>query len=452
MNNIYRAYREKTPASQKLFEKAIKIFPSGITHDIRRIEPYPLYMDRGLGSKKWDVDGNEYIDYWVGHGALFLGHEHPEVVKAVSEQVKKGNHFGSCHEAELRWALKVIELVPCAEKVRFVASGTEATHLAIRLARAFTGKDRVLKFEGHFHGWHDGMMQGVIPPYDIPSSQGIPKAISELTYLCPPNDIDAAKKLVESKSDIACAIIEPGGGSSATLPSDIKFLAKLRDLTKKHGIILIFDEVISGFRYAPGGAQEYFGVIPDMAALAKILAGGYPGGAVVGRGDLLDLISFTGDSQRNRFKRVIHQGTFNANPVSAVAGETTLRLISDGSLQKKANKWGETLRDNLNKVFINRGIDACAYGESSLFGFNFDKCELRKGCNFNPCKQNHVFLKTHKDLTIYNAFHAALILNGVDVPLYHGWISAIHDDNDMKKTVQAFEEAVKMLQKEGMWK
>ena len=285
-SKVVETYRAMHPKSAALYERARAIIPGGVTHDGRHMKPFPVYVERALGSHKWDVDGHDYVDYWMGHGALFLGHCHPKVVKAIQDQASKGTHFGGSHELEVRWAELITKLIPSAEMVRFAMSGTEATHLALRIARAFTGRNKVVKFQGHFHGWHDGVVAAVNPPYDVPMSAGVPESVLDQLLVCPPNDIKSVDTMLE-RGDVAAVILEPAGGQSGTTPTIPGYLQELRSLTTRHKVVLIFDEVITGFRYAPGGAQAYFGVTPDMTTLAKIVAGGLPGAAVVGKKELL---------------------------------------------------------------------------------------------------------------------------------------------------------------------
>ena len=188
-SKVVETYRAMHPKSAALYERARAIIPGGVTHDGRHMKPFPVYVERALGSHKWDVDGHDYVDYWMGHGALFLGHCHPKVVKAIQEQAARGTHFGASHELEVRWAELITKLIPSAEMVRFAMSGTEATHLALRIARAFTGRNKVVKFQGHFHGWHDGVVAAVNPPYDVPMSAGVPESVLDQLLICPPNDI-----------------------------------------------------------------------------------------------------------------------------------------------------------------------------------------------------------------------------------------------------------------------
>ena len=249
------------------YERAKEVFPSGVTHETRFFQPFPIYIARADGSRKWDVDGNEYVDYIGGHGALLLGHGHPAVTAAATEQLRRGTQYGASHELEVRWAELVTEIVPSAEQVRFHSSGTEATMMAMRLARAFTGKDVIVKMHGHFHGWHDYAALQMAPPYDEPVSVGIPQAVQESVVGVPAGDIAALRAVLDARDDVAGVILLCNGLST-------EYLQQVRDLTRERGVILIFDEVVTGFRWAPGGCQEYHGVVPDLTTLAKILAGG----------------------------------------------------------------------------------------------------------------------------------------------------------------------------------
>jgi len=439
MASVIERYQASRARSWALWERACRVIPGGITHDIRHLTPFPPYVTHARGTRKWDVDGHEYIDYWMGHGALLLGHAHPAVVRAVQDQVARGTHYGACHELEVAWAEWIQRLVPSAELVRFTMSGTEATHLAIRLARAFTGRPRVVKFTGHFHGWHDGVAAGVQPPYEIPLSAGIPGAALEEVLLCPPNDLGALERLLRGRDDIGAVILEPAGGQAGEIPTAPGFLKELRRLTQERGAVLIFDEVISGFRYAPGGAQAHFGVTPDLTTLAKIVAGGLPGGAVCGRREIVGLLAFGADPAWNRTRRVAHAGTFNANPLSAAAGIATLELIADGRLHAELNARSEEFRAALAAVFRKAGVPGTVHGEASIFHLALEGPPSASG----PMRA--------KTLGLYHRFRCALLLEGVDVSLYHGWISAVHGAEDLERTVQAFARAVAALQDEGVW-
>ncbi len=447
--SIYEQFRRTQPRSEALFRRARAAIAGGLTHDIRHLHPFPIYVDRAYGSRKWDVDGHELIDYWVGHGALILGHGHPAVRGAISNQLDRGTHYGACHELEVQWAEQVLKLNPRAERVRFVGSGTEATLLAIRLARAATGRGKIVKFEGHFHGWHDYAAVAIRPPFDRPVSAGVPQGVLDEILICPPNDWDAFITLVSGRDDIASVILEPEGGSCGTIPTNHDFLRRLREFTRAQGIVLIFDEVITGFRLAPGGAQQRYGIYADLTTLAKILAGGLPGGAVVGSASLMDQLAFRDDPTWNREKRVWHAGTFNANPLSAAAGLATLLLLADGQIQIRADRAGEILRNGLTEVITTLGVDVCVYGESSIVNLFLEP--HRHGLVFDrPDSQlDHHLLMDHPNQEAYHRLRCALILHGVDFPLFHGWISAAHSDEDIEKTILAFKAALRLMQNEG---
>ncbi len=445
--NILDIYSESFPNSGKLYQRAKRVFPSGATHDSRFLNPFPIYINKASGSKKWDVDGKEYIDYWVGHGALLLGHNHPVVMKAVMEQLAKGTHYGACHELEVEWGEMVQKLIPSAEKVKFVSSGTEATLMAIRLARAFTGKNKIVKFEGHFHGWHDSVIPGVKPPFDIPSSPGIPKAILDNTLLCPPNDIERLEEILRNDDDIAGVIIEPTGGSFVVVPTRDGFLQELRQLTQKYGVLLIFDEVVTGFRCSPGGAQEYYNVLPDLTTLAKILAGGLPGGAVAGREDIMEYLGFKDDNKWNRYKKIYHPGTFNANPLSASAGVATLKIISSGEDIEKANYITKYLRDELNRVIDRHGINWCVYGQFSGFKVMFDYDGNRSpGFENEMWKYDHAKLKGG-DTILEQNLRCSLLMHGIDMMPSFSITSSAHSEEDVMKTALAFDASINLLKR-----
>jgi glutamate-1-semialdehyde 2,1-aminomutase len=434
--SIAETYRAKHPRALGLWDRARQVIPGGVTHDIRHLVPFPIYIDRALGARKWDVDGHEYIDFWMGHGALFLGHCHPAVVAAIQEQAARGTHLGASHELELRWAELVRQLVPSAEMVRFTMSGTEATHLALRIARAYTGRPRIVKLHGHFHGWHDGVAVGVNPPFEVPLSAGVPGATLDQVLLCPPNDVKAVDALLE-RGDIAAVILEPAGGQGGTTPTIPGYLQELRAVTTRHRVVLIFDEVISGFRYAPGGAQQYFNVTPDMTALAKIVAGGMPGGAVAGRRELMSMIAHRGDPDWDRSERVAHAGTFNANPVCAAAAIATLEICADGALQARANKLGEELRQGLTEAMRRAGAPGAVYGEASIYHISFEG------------KPGLAGVAAPRQGRLYHLLRCALVNEGVDCSMYHGWVSAVHTERDIEQAVAAYERAFTAMAAEG---
>ncbi|MBI4831390.1 MAG: aminotransferase class III-fold pyridoxal phosphate-dependent enzyme [Candidatus Lindowbacteria bacterium] len=258
-------YSINTKKSKRLFDRAQKVLPGGISHNVRYTSPYPIYIKEAYGGKFRDVDGNEFIDYWDGHTGLILGHNPPEIVKALRRAVPKGTHWGLVNKNEVELAELVCEMVPCAEMVRFCCSGTEATMYAVRLARAFTGKKVILKAEGGWHGGNPDLSLAVTPPYDMEESMGLLPEITRYTKAFPVNNLEAVKKLAEdNRDDFAGIIIEPFVFSGGSVPCKPEFLRALRELTHEMKAVLIFDEVITGFRLAPGGGQEYFGITPDL--------------------------------------------------------------------------------------------------------------------------------------------------------------------------------------------
>jgi glutamate-1-semialdehyde 2,1-aminomutase len=432
--------------SRQLHEQACGVFPNGVTHDLRYLEPFPVYVDRAEGSHKWTVEGRELIDYWSGHGAILLGHSHPAVVEAVRRQVGRATHPGACHEKEIEWGTWVQRLIPSAERVRFVSSGTEATLMALRLARIATGRPRVLKFAGHFHGWHDYLIPGADAPFDTASVPGVPAEVIQHTILVPPNDLDAVDRALRDDPAIGCVILEPTGGHWGQVPIRGPFLHGLREVTARHGRLLIFDEVITGFRVAPGGAQGHYGVRPDLTTLAKILAGGLPGGCVAGRADLLSPIEFRPGRPKMR-----HPGTFNANPLSAAAGCATLELVATGEPCRKASDTAGQLRQRLNALLARRGDDWLAYGEFSAFrllpGYQGPR---PTGDDFIPYGGSLQQLDAPWDRRLVHAFRQAMLLQGVDLPGLGGMTTAAHTDADVDRTVAAVAAALDLLREERL--
>ena len=450
-SRIIAAYRAATPGSAAHAARAAEHFPSGITHDSRYIEPYGLYIARARGPRKWDVDGRAYVDYFGGHGALLLGHCHPEVMAAVHAQLDRGTHYGASHELEIAWAERVKALIPTAERVRFTSSGTEATLMAVRLARAFTGKPKLVRFNHHFHGWHDHMTSGHASHFDGTPTAGVLDAVAGNVLLTDQNDAAALARLLEQHAgEIAAAIIEPTGANGGKLPIDPEFLQALRRLTAEHGVLLIFDEVVNGFRVAPGGAQEAYGIRPDLTTLAKILAGGLPGGAVTGRKDILDLLDFQATRGAGR-EKIAHPGTFNANPLSAAAGIACLRIVRETDACARANRFGEALRRRLNEVFEEERVPWAAYGTfSSLELFtNPDRIPIAP-TRFDPLQLPLAAFKSDRNAALVHKLRLAMMLNGVDLSSHPGGvISATHGEAELEDTVAAMRQAVRLLQAEG---
>ncbi len=447
---IIAAYRAATPGSAAAAAKAHSLFPSGITHNSRYIEPYGVYITRAKGPRKWDVDGNEYVDYFGGHGALLLGHSHPKIVAAVHEQIERGTHYGAGHETEIAWAEWVLRLVPSAERVRFTSSGTEATLMAVRLARAFSGKSKIIRFKHHFHGWHDHMTSGFANHFDGSPTTGVLPGVAGNVLLAEQNDADGLARLLEQHDDIAAAILEPTGAHGARLPIDPQFLHALRDLTREHGVLLIFDEVVTGFRVAPGGAQAEYGVTPDLTTLAKILSGGLPGGAVTGRKDILDLLDFQVTKATDR-EKIAHPGTFNANPLSAAAGVAALEIVGTSDACARANHYGETLRHRINEMFEEEHLPWAAYGTFSMLHIftNPDRVAITP-TQFDPHQQSTASLTGNRQADIVHKLRLAMMTNGVDFSASPGGlVSATHGEPELEDTVAALRNTVHLLKQEG---
>lgn len=445
--HIETRFAARFPVSARLYERALKRFPSGVTHDGRYLRPFPVYVDHARGAEKFTVEGIPLIDYWVGHGALLLGHGHPDVVHAVQTQMSRGTHFSACHEWELNWADRIASLVPSAERVRFTSSGTEATLMALRLARLVTGRRKVLKFLGHFHGWHDFLVPGAYAPYDPNdlSTPGVTEGVLADVVGIPPNDLEALETALKREQP-ACVILEPTGGHWGCVPLRPGFLSAVRDLTTRYGALLIFDEVITGFRVDPGGAQGRSGITPDLTTLAKIVAGGLPGGALVGRADLLEALAFD-----NRYGRKMrHPGTFNANPLSAAAGCATLDLVARGTPCEQATQSATLLRRSLNTLFRDKQVRWIAYGEFSMIHILTDYDGPPPDHDeFIPCQYDYQQLDGRRDPNFQHAFRAALLLGGVDWFGWGGMTSAAHSEVEVRQTVNAFAEAIDWLRADG---
>lgn len=443
-STLTERYAAEFPTSRKLFEKARSLFPNGVTHDLRHLEPFPIYVDRARGAYKWDVDGHRLIDFWSGHGALLLGHSHADVVAAVQRQMERSTHPGACHELEIEWGQWVQRLIPSAQKLRFVSSGTEATHMAVRLVRIYTGRSRILKFAGHFHGWHDSLVPASDLPYDGSPVPGIPRELGIEPVIVPPNDIAAVEQALDRDPQIGAVILEPTGGHFGAVPIRGQFLKDLRDLTIRKQRLLIFDEVITGFRVHPGGAQGHYDVTPDLTTLAKVLAGGLPGGCVAGNADILAAIEF-----RSGKPKMKHPGTFNANPLSAAAGIACLRLVAMGEPCRQANAMGRQIRERLNTMFRRRNVDWVAYGEFSGFKILIDYEGPRPTSDdFIPYGGAPDKLDGAKNPKLVHAFRQGMLLNGVDVFGLGGMTTAAHTEADIEQTVEAVERTLEMLRGE----
>jgi glutamate-1-semialdehyde 2,1-aminomutase len=339
----------KTSTSVQMFEQARKVIPGGVNSPVRACRSVgcdPVFIQRAQGASVWDVDGNEYLDFVCSWGPMILGHAHPEVLAAIAAAMQDGTSFGAPTPKEIELATMVVEALPSVEKVRFVSSGTEATMSAVRLARGYTGKKVIIKFDGCYHGHADSFLvkagSGVIT-LGIPGSPGVPDEIVRNTVSIPyNNEVILEKTLRDAALDIACVIVEPVAGNMGCVAPAPGFLQKLRELTAELGILLIFDEVITGFRLAFGGAQEYFGILPDLTCLGKIIGGGLPVGAYGGRADIMDKIAPDGP--------VYQAGTLSGNPLAMAAGIATLKLLKQDGFYDQLNNKAANFASHLGEI------------------------------------------------------------------------------------------------------
>jgi glutamate-1-semialdehyde 2,1-aminomutase len=391
--------------------RAARVLPGGATHVARTYRP-PLYVVRAQGSRKWLADGRELVDYTMGHGALLLGHAHPAVVAAVQDQVARGTLYGAGHPLEVEWAERITASVPAAEQVRFTASGTEAAMLALRIARVATGRTRVAKLVEHFHGWSDALSVERGPDGRPVAAPGVPAAVAELTDVLPP-DPDAIAAALAGRA-VAALILEPTGAHYGRIPLAPEAVRAARAACDATGTLLVFDEVVSGFRVAPGGMQEVLGVTPDLCLLGKVMAGGLPAGAVAGRRDLMALL----------VEPIAHPGTYNANPLSAAAGIATLRIVADGSPQRAADSYARTLAAEWTRVLAGAGVAGGVRRLSSMLHVELDD---ERGQRRLP-----------------NELRA----RGVDLLHASAFCSAAHTPADLDASVSAFAGAIEAVARE----
>ena len=432
--------------SETIYEEAKKILPSGASSNVRiyKHEPFPVIFERGKGSRVWDVDGNEYIDYLLAYGPLILGHCHPAVVNAIREQIQKGTMFGTTTELEVEVAKKVASMVPGAEMVSFSNTGTEATMEAVRTARAFTGRDKILKFEGHYHGHHDYVLFSVESPSTVAGLEsapaklafypGIPEDIAHTVIVAPWNNLSALERTLKKyASDIAAVIMEPVVGSSGIIPPAEGYLKGVRELTQKLDVLLIFDEIMTGFRIARGGAQEYYGVTADLACFAKALGNGVPIAAVTGRRDVMGMIGPG---------KIGYGGTYNANPLSLTVCKATLDVLSknDGEAFSRMNSTSKKLMDGLQQICDKTGHDAVVQGVGPMFQLYFTR--LKKISTYRQSLQC--------DYEKFKDFREDMLERGI---YFHPdgterlMVSAVHTTEDVEKTLAAAEDSLSKLPK-----
>ena len=430
--------------SEQLFAQARGRLAGGVSHESRYADPFPKYISHAKGSRKWEVDGGEYIDYAMGSASLLLGHAHREVVAALSEQAARGSFFADCHPLEVEWAGLIQGLIPSAERVRFVGSGTEATMLAIRIARAFSGRDKILRFEGHYHGWHEFVDLGMKAPYDEASSLGILPGTLAATVVVPPDAARVAEALA-ADSEIGTIICEVSGANYGSVPLPFGLLEALRQLADEHDAVLIFDEVITGFRWSPGGLQARDNIIPDLTSMAKIVTGGMPGGAVGGREKFMALLD-PAHEFRGRRPAVTHKGTFNGNPLVAAAGVAALQAIKTGEPNRLADAAAARLRDGLRSIIERHQVAGAVYGEASTFHIYFGDGIV----DGSVAQLGAAAIRGVPKQTVM-ALRNGLRQRGVDLMSHmSGVTSMAHNDADIDQTLDAFEDTLRGMIAQGL--
>jgi len=426
----------RSAAEQHLLEKARRYLPGGNGGNLTLPEELDFLVSRGKGSHVFDVSGNEYVDWLMGSGPMVLGHAHPAVTEAVIKAVEGGSTFFTTNERAVELAEVLVNAVPCAEQVRFTTSGTDACFNAMRAARAFTGKEKILKFEGAFHGTSDYALMSLTPPASVeypqamPSSGGIPKAIQELMLIAPYNDLATTETIINAHlDDIAAVIVEPVQRVISPKPG---FLQGLRDLTKRHNIPLIFDEVVTSFRLAYGGAQEFYGVTPDMCTVGKIMGGGYPLAAVLGPADILSVY----DRRASDDDTFVNQiGTLNGNPIACAAGLATLAVMREGGTYEKIHGAGAAIRQALVEICNENGVPVQSCGEDAIFDVYFSE---------QPVSNYRDTLAA--DTAMMARFNTGLLKRGILKGAQKYYPSAVHTDEDIEKTIQAMREVVPLIQ------
>ena len=425
-----------TDKNKNLFEQSQKFIPGGVNSPVRAFSSVggtPIFFKKGLGSRLWDENNKEYIDYINSWGPMILGHTHPEVIKAVQEAAKNSLSFGAPTSKELDMAEMLVRLVPSMEQVRLVSSGTEATMSAIRVARGFTSRDRIVKFEGCYHGHADALLvkagSGALT-FGQPSSAGVPKDVAKHTHTLAFNDTEALERCFSEMGDeIACVIIEPIVGNMNLILPDIKFLKKLRQLCSKYGAVLIFDEVMTGFRVALGGAQELYGVTPDMTTLGKIIGGGLPVGAFGGKKDIMQKLAPLGP--------VYQAGTLSGNPVAVAAGLKTLELIQQPNFYHQLALMTKKLVDGMIEAANKNGIEFSARSVGGMFGLYFRE---------SPPNSFDEIMKS--DRAKFNKFFHSMLEQGVyfgPSAFEAGFVSAAHTEKDINETIKASYKAFESL-------
>lgn len=426
----------KTTKSQEIFASAQNLMPGGVSSPVRAFKSVggqPIVFDRVKGAYIWDVDGNQYVDYVGTWGPAICGHAHPEVIAALHETLDKGTSFGAPCALENVLAQMVIDAVPSIEMVRFVNSGTEACMAVLRLMRAFTKRDKVIKFEGCYHGHADMFLVKAgsgVATLGLPDSPGVPKSVTSNTLTAPYNDLEAVKALfAENPDEISGVILEPVVGNAGFIPPDAGFLEGLREITQEHGALLVFDEVMTGFRIAYGGAQEKFGVTPDLTTLGKIIGGGLPVGAYGGRRDIMSMVAPAGP--------MYQAGTLSGNPLAMTAGIKTLELLQKPGTYEYLDRVTKKLTDGLLQIAKEAGHEVCGGQISGMFGMFFNAGPVH---SYNDAKNS--------DTAKFGRYHRGMLERGVYLApsqFEAGFTSIAHTEEDIEKTLAAARDVMSSL-------
>jgi glutamate-1-semialdehyde 2,1-aminomutase len=438
MTDFLDLYRQKTPLSEKLFKKAKQTMPGGVCHTPHFFQPHPFFIKGAKGSRLWDVDGNEYVDLWLGNYTHILGHRPDLIVEAVEGQLKEGIHWGLAYPKQQEWAELIRHLIPSAEMVRFCCSGTEATMYAVRLARAHTGRNTILKMAGGWHGANSDLMVDIKWPFETQEGLGLWPEHQRYTKALPFNDLDRSREIIQQNGkDLAAIILEPVIGDGF-VPASLEYLKMLRTETERLGALLIFDEVISGFRVSLNGAQGRFGIRPDLTTLGKIVGGGFPVGILAGKKEILEKTSPEKKVDK-REKILIGGGTFSSHPFTAAAGLAMLRYLKDheAEVYPLLESNGKKVREGIQKTFDREGVNAVVTGIGSLFQTHFPRDD-KKGILFNSPHAINQFTDVDKREV---EFRIRMLTKGVHVTHGGGALSIAHSDKDIQKIVDAAGEA-----------
>jgi len=449
INSLETLYRSRTAGSKKLFEEASRVLPGGVAANGKFLPPYPIYMVGGQGAELVDIDGNKYIDLLMGGGVHILGHSPERVLRAVHQQIDIGVHYYIPAEAEVKLAEKVTQLMPSAEMVRFLNSGSESTLMAIRAARAYRHRSKIVKFEGNFHGQHDTVLVSTLAvegdgnmPIPHTDSAGIPQNVKDNLLILPYNNTDYAVEQIKKHADeLGAVIVEPiSAFGLGVVPADLEFLKALRQVTTETGIPLIFDEVVTNFRLALGGAAEYFGVMPDLVCLGKILGGGFAIGGFGGKREIMDKVVTPKVGLWDLSEQIFQSGCFSGNPVSMVAGLAVLEELENGKAYPQINGLTDTLCKEITLIGERLGVPLLANHVTSIYQFHFHPSTIRNKRDAMKANKQGAYL-----------FHLGLRANGIMGSAHPLFMSTAHTQAHIDKVLEVSETVLKQMVKDNLF-